>query len=143
VVHLADAPASALPAVTKRDLEAAWEAAQAPAAAAPSQTFRFAAPPIELIIADRDAAAWVAAVERSTGLGTPHGLSVCLRLLALIALMAQAGWARAWFALGRGGADIRPELLQAAALAPLTDAGGFDETALRALLPPTTPQGFS
>ena len=75
------------------------------------------------------------------GLTTPHGVSVCLRLLALVALMAQAGWARPWFALAPGGAEIRPELLQAAALAPLTDSGGFDETALRALLPLASMRG--
>jgi len=49
--------------------------------------------------------------------------------------MAQAGWVRDWFALGRAGTEIRPELLRAAALVRLNESGGFDETAIRALLP--------
>lgn len=135
---LSESPA-ALPCVSKRDLEQAWEIAQAGGAVAPpALKFRFAAsPPVELVVADKDAAAWVAALERRFGLSSPHHVSVCLRLLALVALMARAGWARAWFALTREGAEIRPELLQAAALVRLNDAGGFDETALRALLPQT------
>ena len=130
-------PPSALPCVTKRDLEQAWEIAQAggvPAMGAPR--IRFAAqPPVELVLEDRDAAAWVSAVERGIGLSSAYGVSVCLRLLALVALMAQAGWVRDWFALGRAGTEIRPELLRAAALVRLNESGGFDETAIRALLP--------
>jgi hypothetical protein len=131
------APASALPCVTKRDMEQAWEVAQAGGVAAVGVArIKFVAePPVELVLEDRDAAAWVAALERRIGLSTAYGVSVCLRLLALVSVMAQAGWARDWFALAHGGAEIRPELLQAAALAPLNEAGGFDETALRALLP--------
>jgi hypothetical protein len=143
VVHVLARPASALPPVTKRDLEMAWEAAQkVNTPAPPVRKFSFgAAPPVDLWVEDKDAAAWAAAVEGCVGLATPHGVSVCLRLLGLVALMAQARWAQAWFALGRGGADIRPELLQAAALAPLNESGGFDETALRALLPLASTQG--
>ena len=136
-LQLISAPPSRLPTVTKRDLEQAWEAAQLNKAA-PLRFFRFATaggPPVELLLQDRDAAAWAEAVERSAGLSTPYGISVCLRLLALIALMAEAGWVRAWFALSRDGAKIRPELWHAAALVKLNDSGGFDETDLRALLP--------
>jgi hypothetical protein len=137
VLHLISAPPSCLPTVTKRDLEQAWEAAQLNKAA-PPRFFRFASaggPPVELLLQDRDAAAWAASVERSAGLSTPYGVSVCLRLLALVALMADAGWARAWFVLCPDGAKIRPELWHAAALVTLNDSGGFDETDLRALLP--------
>jgi len=67
---------------------------------------------------------------------TPDGS--ILRLLALVALMAQAAWLRDWFEISRGGAILKPALLQAAALSPLTQSGGFDETALRALLPHTS-----
>ena len=137
VLHLVSAPPSCLPTVTKRDLEQAWEAARA-GETAPPRFFRFASadgPPVELLLQDRDAAAWAEAVERSAGLSTPYGISICLRLLALVALMAEAKWARGWFALRRDGAQIRPELWHAAALAPLNDSGGFDETGLRALLP--------
>jgi hypothetical protein len=118
-------------------LEQAWEAAGL-SSAAPPRFFRFATaegPPVELLLQDSDAAAWAAAVERSAGLSTPYGISVCLRLLALVALMAEAVWARGWFVLGRDGAEVRPELWHAAALVTLTDSGGFDETDLRALLP--------
>jgi hypothetical protein len=144
VLHVLTRPASALPPVAKRDLEQAWEVAQGVRVSAPAaRSFRFGPEPaVELRVGDRDAASWVAAVEGSIGLATPHGVSVCLRLLALVALMAQARWARGWFALERNGANIRSELWQAAALAPLNDAGGFDETALRALLPQTATQGL-
>jgi hypothetical protein len=133
---------SHLPLVAKGDLEQAWELAQHVKTPAPKQLFRFTRPhnqpPLDLVLADPDAAAWAAAVDGTIGLATPHGLSVCLRLLALIALMAQAAWARDWFALSRGGANIKPALLHAAALSPLTESGNFDETALRALLPPAS-----
>ena len=137
LLHLISAPPSALPTVTGRDLEQAWEAAQL-SGAAPPRFFRFATAggePVDLLLQDRDAAAWAAAVERSAGLSSPHGISVCLRLLALVALMAEAGWARAWFVLRRDGAAIRPELWHAVALVTLNDRGGFDEPDLRALLP--------
>ena len=137
VLHLISAPPSALPTVTRRDLEQAWEAAQR-SGAAPPRFFRFVpegGEPVELLLQDRDAASWAAAVERSAGLSTAYGVSVCLRLLALVAVMAEAGWARAWFVLRRDGAAIRPELWHAAALVTLNDRGGFDEPDLRALLP--------
>jgi hypothetical protein len=135
VLHLVPRLPPALPAVAARDIEQAWEATQ-PAAAAPPRAFRFDGPvPLELRLADPDAAAWVAAVERTVGLASLHGVSVCLRLLALIALMAQAAWLRPWFTLARGGAVLRPELLRAAAAVTLNEAGGFDETALKALMP--------
>ncbi len=138
VLHLVPRLPPALPAVTARDIEQAWEATQ-PLTAAPPRAFRFAgAVPLELRLADPDAAAWVAAVERSVGLTSLHGVSVCLRLLALIALMAHAAWLRPWFTLARDGAVIRPELLRAAAAVPLNEAGGFDETALAALMPCTS-----
>lgn len=138
ILHVLGGPASALPRVARRDLEQAWEQAGTHPQAAPPRQFRMptrAGDPVDLVLHDPDAASWAAAVERSVGLGTAHGVSVCLRLLALIALMAEAGWARDWFELRRDGARIRPELLHAAALAPLTEAGGFDEAALGALLP--------
>jgi hypothetical protein len=137
VLHLIYAPPSCLPTVTRQDLERAWDAAGS-SSPAPPRLFRFAGadgPPVELLLQDRDAAAWAASVERSAGLATPYGISICLRLLALVALMAEAGWAHAWFVLCRDGAKIRPELWHAAALATLNDSGGFDETDLRALLP--------
>jgi hypothetical protein len=140
VLHLVATPPAALPAVTKRDLEQAWEAAQQGSAgnAAPPRGFSFARPddtPVELVLNDRDAAAWAVAVDRIADLSTLHGVSLCLRLLGLVELMSRAAWARAWFTLSRAGTEIAPALLQAAALVPLNEAGGFDEPALRALLP--------
>ncbi len=143
--HLVPHDAAALPAVTKRDLEQAWEAAReaALAAAPPARhVFRFArdeAPPLDLALNDKDAASWAGAVDRVADLSTAHGISVCLRLLALVELMGSTPWARAWFTLNRAGLEFHPALLQAAALSPLTDTGGFAETALRALLPADGP----
>lgn len=128
--------------MTKRDLEQAWDAAraaaQAPHTAAAKRLFRFAQgaeSPLDLALTDRDAAAWAGAVDQIADLSTAHGISVCLRLLALVELMGRAAWTRAWFTLSRAGLEFHPALLQAAALSPLTDTGGFAETALRALLP--------
>ncbi|HQT45926.1 MAG: hypothetical protein B7X08_02885 [Acidocella sp. 20-63-7] len=144
VLHRVGALPSAMPGVTRRDLEAAWEAARALPASPPLRCFQFVSPsgpPVELVLEDKDAAAWAEAVERSAGLESAHGVSVCLRLLALVALMAQGGWVREWFLLTRGGIDIRPELFAAAARTSLTDSASFDETALRALLPQTQIRG--
>ncbi len=135
-------PPGDLPCVMRRDLERAWESASAVAASGAPRRFRFETQegaPLELRVADADAAAWVAAVERGIGLSNLYGVSVCLRLLALVALMAQAAWARDWFSFERGGTAIRPELWRAAALARLNATGGFDETALQALLPGAYP----
>jgi hypothetical protein len=128
-----------LPPVTKRDMERAWDAARAESTvAAPLRGFRFARPegaPVELYLNDPDASAWAGAVDRAADLSTTHGVSLCLRLLALVDAMGRLDWLRGWFSFAPGGAEIKPALLQAAALAPLNEAGGFDETALRALLP--------
>ncbi|OYY04539.1 MAG: hypothetical protein B7Y73_03965 [Acidocella sp. 35-58-6] len=142
VLHLIPHPASQLPNVTKRDLEQAWDAARANAlnasAAKTAHGFRFMQPgvsPLDLALTDPDAANWTEAIDRVADLGTAHGISVCLRVLALFQLMANATWTRPWFTFAHGGLEFHPALLQAAALAPLTPTGGFAETALRALLP--------
>ncbi len=141
ILHLVPHAAGALPAVTKRDLEQAWEAARGAAErplAPRARVIRFAQGAdgkLDLLLNDRDAASWADAVDRLADLSTAHGISVCLRLLALVELMGRAAWARAWFTLSRAGLEFHPGLLQAAALSPLTETGGFAETALRALLP--------
>ncbi len=138
IIHIVSQPPPALPDVARRDLELAWEAAGAAPIPAATRVFHFPNPPsapVELRVTDADAAAWVAALERERGISNLYNVSLCLRFLALVALMAQAGWAREWFALDRAGATLRPELLQAAALVRLNATGDFDETALRALLP--------
>jgi hypothetical protein len=140
VLHVLAMPPQALPAVTKRDVELAWEAAQAGTARRPPpRGFRFTPPEgasVQLMLNDHDAAAWAVAVDKVADISTAYGISLCLRLLALVELMSRAVWLRPWFSLGRGGMDMHPALLQAAALLPLNDAAGFDESGLHALLPP-------
>jgi len=145
ILHLVPYTPEALPPVTKRDLEQAWDAARADslkpgrrAIDAQTRLIRFAAaaqPPLDLALTDRDAASWATAIDGVADMTTPHGISTCLRLLALIELMGRSVWTRKWFSLSRAGLEFHPALLQAAALSPLTATGGFAETALRALLP--------
>ncbi len=148
ILHLVPYLPAALPAVTRRDLECAWETARSAALAPPKSTathaFRFLqeeAPPFDLLITDTDAASWAAAIDRIASLSTAHGISICLRLLALFQLMATQVWVRQWFILNRAGLEFHPALLQAAALSPLTPTGGFAETTLQALLPSENPAG--
>ena len=142
-LHIVPYPPCDLPPVSKFHLQQAWEAARGAALGGRPPTegahgFRFAeagAPPLDLVLADRDAARWTGGIERIASLSTAYGISLCLRLLGLVALMGSAEWTRKWFSLQRAGAEIHPALLQAVALAPLTPTGGFAETTLRALLP--------
>ena len=83
---------------------------------------------VDAMLTGGDAASWADAVDRCADLSTAHGISVFLRLLALVELMGRAAWARAWFTLNRAGLDFHPALLQAAALSTLTQTGGFAET---------------
>jgi hypothetical protein len=143
VLYLVPFAPPELPSVSRRHLEQAWEAARGaalatlPGKAARIHGFRFSAggPPLDLLLTDRDAGSWTGGVDRIADLSTAYGISLCLRLLALVSLMASADWTRPWFSLERGGAKIHPALLQAASLAPLTPTGSFAETTLRALLP--------
>jgi hypothetical protein len=73
----------------------------------------------------------VGAVDRSVGLASAHGLSLCLRLLALVDLLARAPWVRPLYKLARDGAEFHPALLRAAASQPLTADARFDEAAFR------------
>jgi hypothetical protein len=131
----------ALPPVRRRDLLAAWDHARDAALrhdTAPLRAFRFALPDgttTDLALADPDASCWAGAVDRMLGIASPYGLSVCLRLLALVDLLA-APWARGLIALGRGGAELDPVLLRLAAEAKLTEDARFDQSAFRAELNP-------
>lgn len=133
-------PAEHLPPVRGRDLEHAWYAARHAALNerwGAFRGFRFMRPDgthTELALADRDACCWVGAVDLAFGIGNPHGLSVCLRLLALIDLLARSSWVRPLVHLARDGADLHPALLRIAAIHPLTEHGRFDETGFRAHL---------
>lgn len=137
VTYLVHAPPEALPPVRGRDLERAWDAARSAAIEAAwgvARGFRFRRPDgsvTELALADRDACCWAAAVDGIAGLTTAYGLSLCLRLLALVDLLGRAHWAAALCRLERDGADLHPALLRAAAEAPLTAEARFDEAGLR------------
>ncbi len=143
--YLVALPPEALPPVRMHDLAAAWDAAREAADAArwdAPRLFRFrrtavqdGEPCTELALADADACCWAGAVDRTLGLASAYGISVCLRLLGLVDLLASAPWASAWFALRRDGAAIDPSLLRAAASARLTTQGRLDEACLRARLP--------
>jgi hypothetical protein len=59
------------------------------------------------------------------------GMSLCLRLLALVDLLAHASWVRPLVRLARDGAEFHPALLRAAASQPLTHEARFDEAGFR------------
>jgi hypothetical protein len=131
-----------LPAVRGRDLEAAWDAARQAALGAhwgAPRAFRFRRDDggvTDLALADRDARCWAGAVDRMAGMGNSYGISVFLRLLALVDLLAQARWAANLVHLARDGADFHPLLLRAAASVQLTVDARFDAEAFRARLGP-------
>ncbi|HQT60608.1 MAG TPA: hypothetical protein PLV07_05790 [Acidiphilium sp.] len=137
-LHLVPLSPPRLPRVQKRDLEQAWEAAHSAARAGaegPRRGFRFAGGP-DVVLRDRDARVWASSVDRIADLSTAHGISVCLRLLGLVALLAQGGWAARFVRLDQGSAELDGALLGAAARTVLTDTGALDENALRAQLLP-------
>jgi hypothetical protein len=140
VTYLVDAPPESLPPVRLRDIAAAWESARSAACAAAwgsARLFRFRHADgslTDLALADADACCWAGAVDETTGMHTSYGLSLCLRLLALVDLLARERWPAPLVRLRRGGAELDPALLRAAAIAPLNREARFDETHFRALL---------
>ena len=147
LVYTVDRAPAELPPVSGRDLAAAWDASRDAARAAmwgDRRRFRFSQPDgstTDLALLDRDASSWAAGVEQVAGLHSLYGLSLCLRLLALVDLLARARWADGLCRLRRGGAELHPALLRAAASAELTNEARFDETRFRAglsvLAPPS------
>ncbi len=131
--YLVDMEPAALPPVLKRDLETAWDAAGAAARAARrdvARAFRFRRPDgsvMDFALVDADARSWASTVDRMTGLHTSYGLSLCLRLLALVDLLARARTAARLLDTDRHRAHPHPSLLRAAASTPLDDNGRFDE----------------
>ena len=129
-----------LPPVLVRDLLHAWDHAREAARRAiwsVGRIFRFEAPDgttTDLALQDEDARCWAGAVDRTLGMQTSYGVSVCLRLLALVDLIAQAAWAAAMVDFEADGADLHPALVRAVAEARLTADARFDETRLRAAL---------
>lgn len=140
LTYQVDLPPEDLPPVAARDLDRAWYAARAAAIEhrwGVVRGFRFHRPDgthLDLALADRDASCWAGAVDMTAGIDTSRGLSVFLRLLALVELLAQAQWARPLFHLAKDGAELHPALLRTAASVPLTDDARFDEARFRARL---------
>ena len=142
LTYLVDRPPEALPPVSSRDLLAAWETARDAAADAcwgAARLFRFRRGDgsfTDLALADPDACCWASAVDGTTGMHSAYGLSLCLRLLALVDLLAHAAWTRGLVSLRPGGTDLHPALVRAAAHSPLTAEARFDEHSLRGDLGP-------
>ena len=134
-------PPERLPPVSPTALLAAWEAARAGARAGtwgPPRHLLFRRADggaTRLDIADRDARAWAEAVDRGgADLATLAGLSLCLRLLALVDGMARFGFLAGMFDVTAEGIDLHPALLRAAATVPLDAGARFDADAFRRLL---------
>jgi hypothetical protein len=133
-------PPEALPAIEVADLVEAWQAAtQAATMALDAAIGDFSPTPQGIVFerpdgeqttihfADRDAACWALAVDRTVGLDDPHGLAVCFRLLGLIDQLAHAVWLRPHFSIGGSqGPEIHPAILKTAAQIKLTREARFD-----------------
>jgi hypothetical protein len=140
LTYLVDRPPEALPPVLRRDLERAWHAARDAALAqrwGTTRGFRFRRDDgsyTDLALSDRDARCWAGAVDVTVGMGNSYGLSLCLRLLALVDLLARVSWANTLCRLERDGADLHPTLLRTAASMPLTPEARFDEIGFQSQL---------
>jgi len=127
----------ALPPVRPAALLAAWDVARDGATAqrwGRHRRLHFArtgAAPTDLAIADRDAAAWAEAIDAAVGLDSLAGLALCLRLLALVDVLTRAAWLAPLISITRGGVDLHPRLLEAAATLPLDASARLDEPGLR------------
>ena len=73
-------------------------------------------------------------MDGTLGLRNSYGLAVCLRLLALVDLLARVRWADSLCPLKRDGAELHPSLLGVAASEPLTADARFDEAGFRSRL---------
>jgi hypothetical protein len=146
LVYRVTLPPEAMPPVPTRALEQAWDAARAAALShsplsqsrAAQRRFRFLGPDgkvADFDLDDRDARCWAGAVDRVAGLATLGGISLFLRLLALIDLMATSPWAFGFMTPKHDGARVDRALLKAAARADLTEEARFDEASLRRVLP--------
>ena len=140
LTYLIDAAPQSLPPVRSGDLAEAWAAARDAASDTRWGTprlFRFLRSEggmLDLALADDDACCWAAAVDQTAGMHTAYGLSLCLRLLALVDLLARAAWLGRFYRLGRAGAALDPALVRVAATTSLTSQANFDEREFRARL---------
>ena len=133
-------PPDDLPPVRSGDLEESWDAARRAAAQSmwgEPRLFRFradGADPVDLALTDADAACWAEAIDATWGLQTAYGLSLCLRLLGLVALLTECATLRELCPVSRAGAALDPALIRAAATVPLSPRGDLDESCVRAHL---------
>jgi hypothetical protein len=100
------------------------------------------AEPTRLAIADRDASAWADAIDSAHGLDSLQGMTLCLRLLALVDAMSRLKWLVPMFSFSGGGIQLHPALLAAAATMSLDAGARFDEGGLQRILSrplPSTP----
>ncbi len=145
--YLIGLPPQALPRVAPGDLAAAWDLARTAALGARDGVacdLRFLGADgatTDLVLADRDARCWAAAVDSVAGMHTRYGLALSLRLLALIDLLRRHRWADDLLVLEAEGATLHARLLDAAANLPLDAAARFDDTAFRARCLPSGPAG--
>ena len=141
VLYRVTVPPAAMPPVPLREFEAAWDAARAHSLSAQwgaQRSFRFSASDGQVTdfdLTDRDARCWAGAVDDVTDLATLGGVSLCLRLLALVHVLATEPWAKPYVASKRTGIRIDRALMRAAARADLTNDARFDEASLRRNLP--------
>jgi len=149
LTYLVAMPPEALPPVRRRDLVAAWDAAREAAAArlwGASRAFRFRrgdGSTTDLALDDSDARCWAGAVDSTVGMDNTYGVALCLRLLALIDLLARTGWTRGLYAVGHDGTEFHPALLEAASSEPLDRDARFDDRRFRARLGRPLPAGAS
>lgn len=137
LTYMVEMPPEALPPVRGRDLERVWYAARDAAIQqrwSVPRGFRFRRADgsyTDLALADADACCWAGAVDGTIGIANSYGMSLCLRLLALVDLLARAPWAAPLWRMQHDGADLHPTLLRTAASAPLTEEARFDESGFR------------
>ncbi len=98
--------------------------------------------PTRLAITDRDAGAWADAIDSAHGLESLVGMTLCLRLLALVDALSHMKWLAPLFSISARGITFNPSLLAAAATMSLDAGARFDEGGLRRILSrplPSTP----
>jgi len=142
IAYLVPVSPERLPAVSPGDLLRAWNVARHGAVERLWGTPRFlrfaqqgGMEPTEIAISDPDAGAWTEAIDRAFGLETLTGLSLCLRLLALVEVLTRAVRLEPFFDVTPAGVDLHPSLLAAAAVQPLNPVARFDEAVLMNRLP--------
>lgn len=141
VLYRVAVPPAEMPPVPVHALEGALDAARAAARRGGDtrdRNFRFEGPDgtvADFALADPDARTWAEAVDGTANLGTLGGLSLCLRLLALVDLLGKAPWAARYLTTGPEGTRLDPGLLRAAARTDLTEEARFDEASFRRNLP--------